>query len=149
MTKIKAISYKSQVKCMRYSPKQYAVALFESLSSFAKASEDKREALLKRFAEIVVANHDKSQLPKILRHFKLLERRLDGKHGVELITATEPSQGLIKEIVSKLGEHTDIQTKVDSSVLGGVKLIIDDETVIDGTFKSRVEQLVRGMLTQI
>ena len=122
----------------RYSAKQYANALFDSLSEKAI----KPDVLVKRFAEIVVKNYDRSLLPKIVMQFKKLERTHGGAHEVLVTSARPLEKTVLKEVQAKVGANSRIIEIIDPSVLGGMKVLVNDELVIDGTFKTRIARLV-------
>ena len=126
----------------RYTAKQYATALFESLSE--KGANE--AALVKRFAKILVTNYDKAQLPKIAMQLKKLERAKLGRHDVVLTSAQPLEKSVIAEVKKKVGGSSGITEVVDPAVLGGLKVLINDELVIDGTLKSRIDRTVQQLL---
>ncbi len=127
----------------RYTPKQYATALFESLQD-AKPSD--QASLVKRFADVLVKHYDRSLLPKIAMQLKKLERAKGGRHEVVLTSARPLDKAVIKEVKAKVGENSGITEVVDPAVLGGLKVLINDEIVIDGTYKTRVSRLVESVI---
>lgn len=136
----------------KYTPKQYATALFESLSekgakpsSSAKATTDK-DAVVKRFAKVIVANYDKALLPKIVMQLKKLERAQLNRHDVVVTSARPLEKGMLADIKKKVGAESGITEVVDPSVLGGLRVLINDELVIDGTLKGRLERTVQQLL---
>jgi F0F1-type ATP synthase delta subunit len=126
----------------RYTPKQYATALFESLSEKG-ANVD---AVVRGFAKMVAGNYDRALMPKILMQLKKLERTKAGKHEVVLTSAKPLEKSVVAQVKQKVGEKSDIREVIDPSVLGGVKILINDEVVIDGTLKARVVRTVEQLL---
>ena len=126
----------------RYTPKQYASALFESLSERGSNSD----AVIKGFVKMLVSNYDRALLPKILMQFKKLERTKAGRHEVVLTSARPLEKSVIADVKKKVGENSGITEVVDPKVLGGVRILINDEVVIDGTLKSRVARLVEAVI---
>jgi len=127
----------------RYTPKQYASALFESLQD-AKPSD--QASLLKRFAGVLVKNYDRSLLPKIAMQLKKLERAKGGRHEVVLTSARPLDKGTIAEVKAKVGANSGITEIVDPDVLGGLKVLINDELVIDGTYQARIKRVVEAAM---
>ena len=126
----------------RYTAKQYATALFDALAD-AKAGE--RDSVVRRFAQTVVKNYDRAQLPKIMMQLKKLERAKAGRHEVVLTSARPLTREIVSEIKHKVGNSSGITEIVDPEVLGGLKVLINDELVIDGTYKTRVARLVEAV----
>jgi F0F1-type ATP synthase delta subunit len=126
----------------RYNPKQYASALFESLSEKG-ANVD---AVVKGFVKMLVGNYDKALLPKILMQFKKLERTKAGRHEVVLTSARPLEKSVIADVKKKVGENSGITEVVNPKVLGGVRILINDEVVIDGTLKRKIERTVEQLL---
>jgi F0F1-type ATP synthase delta subunit len=126
----------------RYTPKQYASALFESLQEKGAKTDD----VIKGFVKMLVGNYDKALLPKILMQFKKLERTKAGRHEVVLTSARTLEKSVIADVKKKVGENSGITEVVDPKVLGGVRILINDEVVIDGTYLARVRRMVEDVV---
>jgi F-type H+-transporting ATPase subunit delta len=126
----------------RYTPKQYANALFDSLQE--KGAN--KDAVIKKFAGVVAKNYDRALLPKIVMQLKKLERSKAGQHEVVLTSARPLEKAVIADVKKKVGENSGITEVVDPSVLGGLKVLINDELVIDGTLKHRIERMTEQLL---
>lgn len=126
----------------RYTPKQYATALFEALSEKGAVTD----AVIKRFARIVAGNYDKALVPKILMQLKKLERATLGRHDVVVTSARPLEKSVLEEVQRKVGKNSGIREVVDPAILGGVKVLINDELVIDGTIQGRIDKVVQQLL---
>lgn len=126
----------------RYTAKQYAVALFDSLHEKGASADQ----VIKRFAKVVVANYDRALVPKIAVQLKKLERAKFGRHDVVLTSARPLTKEILAEVKKKVGADSGITEVVDPAVLGGLKVLINDELVIDGTYKSRIDRTVQQLL---
>jgi F0F1-type ATP synthase delta subunit len=126
----------------RYTPKQYAAALFESLQEKGVSVD----AVVKSFSAMVVRNYDKALLPKIIAQFKKLERTKAGRHEVVLTSARTIEKSVIADVKKKVGENSGITEVIDPKVLGGVRILINDEVVIDGTYRTRVRRMVEDVV---
>jgi F0F1-type ATP synthase delta subunit len=129
----------------RYTPKQYATALFESLQEKGV----KADAVVKSFAGVVAKNYDRALLPKIIMQLKKLERSKGGIHEVVLTSARPLEKAVVVEIKKKVGEGSHIKEVVDEEVLGGLKILINDEMVIDGTYKTRINRMVEAVIKAV
>lgn len=132
----------------RYTPKQYATALFESLQEKGLSAGRQRvniDGVVKNFAKMLVGNYDRALLPKIMMQLKKLERTRVGRHDVVLTSARTLDREVVAEVKKKVGQQSNVVEVVDPSVLGGVRILINDEVVIDGTMKSRIARLVEAV----
>ncbi len=129
----------------RYTPKQYATALFESLQEKGVNAD----AVVKSFAQMLAGNYDRALLPKVIMQLKKLERTKAGKHEVVLTSAKPLEKSVVVQVKQKVGEKSDIREVIDPSVLGGVKILINDEVIIDGTLKRKIERTVEQLLKNV
>ena len=127
----------------RFSPKQYATALFESLQE-AKPSE--QDMIVKSFASMLAKHYDRGLLPKIVMQFKKLERAHGGAHEVVVTSARPLDRSVLKQIGEKVGTKSRIKEVIDPFALGGIKVLINDELVIDGTYQGRIARTVQHLL---
>lgn len=127
---------------MKFTAKQYATALYESLTEAKPSAQD---AVIKSFAAILAKNYDKSLLSRIIAQFKKLERTRGGSHEVVVTSARPLEKSVIKDIAARVGTKSPIKEVIDPTVLGGMKVLINDETVIDGTYRTRIARLVESV----
>lgn len=104
------------------------------------------DAVVKSFSAMVVRNYDKALLPKIIAQFKKLERTKAGRHEVVLTSARTLEKSVIADVKKKVGENSGITEVIDPKVLGGVRILINDEVVIDGTYRTRVRRMVEDVV---
>ncbi len=126
----------------RYTPKQYATALFDSLHEKGA----KADVVIKKFAVIVAKNYDRALLPKIVMQIKKLERSQAGRHELVLTSARPLEKAVVDGVKKKVGENSNIKEVIDESVLGGLKVLINDELVIDGTYRTRINRMVEAVV---
>lgn len=132
----------------KYTAKQYAMALFDSLNEKGAnkdLSADRQALIIKRFAAILTKNYDRFLFPKIAMQLKKLERGREGRHEVVVTSARPLEKDVITDIKKKVGENSVVKETVDPAVLGGVKVLVNDELVIDGTLKTRISRLVEAV----
>ena len=128
---------------MRYSPKKYAQALYESSKGTSGAESEK---IVKAFIALLDYYHDRSLLPRILTLYEEIRRQKEGITKVEAITAKKLSSKAKADIEKKFDGKVEISERVHPEVLGGIKLIVDDEYQIDGTLQGRVERLYKALM---
>ena len=85
-------------------------------------------------------------LPLIMRYFDVLTDRHRGVEEVSIVSAVPMTDEHLSSIVTELKRFSTydelrVKTEVDSGVLGGVKVKLGENLVIDGTLSSQL----RGM----
>jgi len=125
---------------MKYSPRQYAEVL---LSALEGKLEKERKEILKRFVSVLAKNRDLSRLGAILCE---LEREFFKKSGMKKIwveSVSPLSVGLRKEIEAAVGGKTYLHEKINPSLLAGIRILINDELLIDASARRQIEKLFK------
>jgi F-type H+-transporting ATPase subunit delta len=118
------------------------------------SSEEKKEGLHKaisgaddlivNFLELLVENHRMPALFRIRREFEALWDAEHKRLPVEITSAVELDDKVVKQIGDKIGEQTgqqvELSTQVDPDVLGGLVVRVGN-TVLDASIRYRLEQL--------
>lgn len=128
---------------MRYPVKKYAQALYESSKGKSSSESDK---VAQAFIALLDHYHDRSLLPRILTLYEKIRRQKESITKVETITAKKLSSKTKEDVEKKFGGKVEIHEKVHPEVLGGIKLIVNDEYQIDGTMQGRVEKLYKALM---
>ncbi len=123
---------------MRYSSRSLARAFVAAVEA---APHSKGDMLVKNFALLLkrsrLLKESKVILDEIER-FIVLGR---GGRRVSLSTAVPLSQQYRKEITKHLKKEDLVREKVDPRCVAGLKVVIDDEVVIDGTLGRKLAKL--------
>ena len=118
------------------------------------SSEEKKEGLKKavsgaddlvsNFLELLVENH---RMPALFRIRREIDRLWDEEHKrlpVEITSAIELDDKVIKQIGDRIAEQTgqkvELTASVDPDVLGGLVVRVGN-TVLDASIRHRLEQL--------
>lgn len=146
---------------MKYTVTQYSEAL---AAAFADAAADKRPQLIRRFLHLLQKNRDAKLLAAIIRK---TERRWFGDqnlHKVAVASASPLTLAVKKEIEAALDSPPHLLTEcpyppctypkgrcggkkpvweetIDPSLLGGIRILIDDETLIDASARRRLDRM--------
>lgn len=124
---------------MKYSPKQYAQALYESLK------EAKDTALVFRnFYNLLVRNNDLKLLNKIIEKIEEIDKEERGVVEVKISSVKK----LDAEIIEKLRgliKKAEIKEEVDPSLIGGLKVQIGD-LLIDGSIRAKLNKLRQSLI---
>jgi F0F1-type ATP synthase delta subunit len=79
--------------------------------------------------------------------YEKIRRQQEGITKVETITAKKLSDKSKADIEKKFNGKVEIAEKVHPEVIGGIKLIVNDEYQIDGTLQGRVDRLYKALMT--
>lgn len=123
---------------MRYSIKQYALAL---LTSLERKKGKERKKIICNFLNLLTGSGDQTKLELIIKEAEKTARRKRGIYKVELTSPTKISAKLKKEIEKIIGKKIIFAEKIDAEVSAGLKILIEDETLIDATAKSQIAKI--------
>ena len=131
---------------MKYSAKQYAKALFESLESTDHKDHDK---VLDNFVKVLAENNDLRVSEEVASEFHKLELAQKGIKQGEVVTAHPISSNTEKEIVDEVNKlikgKVELKKKIDEGLIGGVVVRVDD-LEIDASVKNTLEQLKNNLI---
>lgn len=77
----------------------------------------------------------------IIKEAEKITRRKRGIYKIELTSPTKISIKLKKEIEKIIGEKIIFAEKIDTEVSAGLKILIEDEILIDATAKSQIAKI--------
>lgn len=127
---------------MKYSPKQYAKALYESLK---EAKEDKVDFIFKNFYTVLLRNNDLKLINKIIEKIEEIDKEERGVVEVEITSAKEIDKDLVSKLRNLIGKKAEIREKIDPSLIGGLKIQIND-LLIDGSIKAKLSKLRQSLV---
>lgn len=125
---------------MKYSIRQYAEALFDVL---LEIPEKERPRAIKNFLNLVRKNGDS---PKLLLIVRALEKEYVKRNGLRLVRiemASPVSERVKKNIIKILGEKIVYMEHEDADLIGGIRIIVDDEILIDASVKRQIDCLFK------
>lgn len=126
---------------MKFSAKQYAEALYDSVQEVSPKDID---LVLNNFIDVLVSNNDLRKYPEIEDEYHKLELAKSGKKLAEVTTAHLLSKENERDIIDELNRivkgDVELKKKIDERILGGVVVKIDDQ-LIDASVKTELEQL--------
>jgi F-type H+-transporting ATPase subunit delta len=98
----------------------------------------------KNFINMLVENGRLTLLPEIGTQFHALKNAQEGAADAEIISAFAISDAQVKELVAtlekKFGRKLNPSVKVDSSLIGGVRVVVGDE-VLDTSVRAKLQQM--------
>lgn len=110
----------------------------------AVATQAQFSATTIKFLGLVTRNGRASALPSTIRSFQLLAAKRRGAIAAEVTTAIqltpEQAKGLQAALRQALGRDPEIETRVDPSILGGMKVRVGSR-LYDASLRSKLDQL--------
>jgi F0F1-type ATP synthase delta subunit len=123
---------------MKYSAKQYAAALVAAVRG--KSSSEQKE-VMRRFFLLILRHGLWSRRALIIKEVKRQYLKELGMREV-LVSAPEPlNSGTRKEIKRVIGKNIFWQEAVEPELLAGLKILIDEEVLIDASGKTQLDKL--------
>ena len=155
-------SDEKQVSAVEADLKSLKTALRESkdlrvlVASPAFSAEDKGKGLVAiavkakfnmttiKFLGLLATNGRASSLPSIITSYEALSAKARGAISAEVTTAVAlnaaQSKGLAAALRQALGKDPEIETRVDPSILGGIKVQVGSR-LFDASLKSKLDSL--------
>lgn len=127
---------------MKNSSKQYAIALYNTLRDI---SDKQLSSTLKEFAAMIARDHKLSSANKIIEEFIHYAKKQDGVQEIEITSAHELDEKTIAKIKKSIGEKVEAKVKIDESILGGIKIKIEDK-ILDASLKTQLLKLKESII---
>ncbi len=128
---------------MKFTAKQYALALFESLES----TKDHNQ-VLDNFVTVLAENSDLKRFEEIAEEFHKLELEKKGIKQVEITSAhpinKENEHAIIEQLNKLVKGDIELKKKVDENIIGGVVVRMDDK-MLDASVKNNLDKLKREL----
>lgn len=125
---------------MRFTNAQYAQALYQTLTD--KKGKD-RIALIQRFVALLQAHKASSRTDRILEKFEAYSLAADGLLKIEVESAAPLSPEIRRDIQTAVKQKVFFDESIHPELLAGIKLIINNEILIDATAVWRIDSLLR------
>ena len=123
---------------MKHTVRQYAEAF---LGALHEKKEKERAQVIKGLLETLRRNGDKSKLTLILNETEKQYYKNQNVHKIKLSSVFPVHDSTKKEILKSMGNGVVADEVIDASLLGGIKILVDDEILIDATAKRQLERL--------
>jgi F0F1-type ATP synthase delta subunit len=123
---------------MKYPAHWYAKSLVE-VALDAAAKDDAKMA--ERFRALLEKNNDAGALRKILEEAGRIARGRRGIRKVVFESARPLTAAQRKTLGAVLSPEDVVQERVDPALVAGVRIIIDDEMLFDGSFKGKLDAI--------
>jgi F-type H+-transporting ATPase subunit delta len=111
---------------------------------FLSALASPKTAEAANFINMLVQNNRLALLPEIAVQFHLLKNQEEGAADAKIISAFPLSDAQVQEVVAtlekKFGRKLHPSVQVDSSLIGGVRVVVGDE-VLDSSVRAKLQQM--------
>ncbi len=98
----------------------------------------------KNFINMLVENGRVTLLPEIGTQFHVLKNAQEGAADAEITSAFDMNDAQVKQLVAtlekKFGRKLNPSVHVDSSLIGGVRVVVGDE-VLDTSVRAKLQQM--------
>lgn len=127
---------------MSYTPQQYAHALYECMFD---AKKSQINLYVKNLYTILVKNNDVGLFKQILNNVNEIDKQKKQIVDIVITSASTIGSDILKQTRQMFPyKKTSIKQVIDSSLIGGIKIQIND-TVIDGSIKKQLNKLKQQM----
>ena len=125
---------------MRYTNVQYAQALVEALG---KSKGKERSLIVQRFFAMLQRHHAISRVSRILEQFEKHSLKSEGLIKVEVRSAAPLTDEVRQHIGAALKKKVYLEEIVDPGLLGGMKMVVGNEILIDASAKRHIDAMLR------
>ncbi|MCF6276547.1 MAG: ATP synthase F1 subunit delta [Candidatus Magasanikbacteria bacterium] len=122
--------------------KDYARALYEVTRG---VNEKELEDVLKSFIELLARDGKISKIDKIIEIYIKYEKRQKGIKEIEITSAFDVSESVVKEIKEHFGGEVEIIKKQDKEILGGLRIKLGD-TIFDTSIKTQLAKMKESLI---
>lgn len=123
------------------SNKQYAQALHKITTGL---SGKNLEQALENFVLLLARDRKLKQANSIIKEFVDYADKLAGIVKIEITTAGKISGELLEKIKKHFGAKVSAETKIDPSILGGIKIFMGDK-ILDASLKTQLLKFKKGL----
>jgi len=127
---------------MKLTPKQYAISLYETTKG---ASNEEAEKLIKNFVDLLRLNNSLSMEKRIIEEYEAYCRKQKGISKLHIRSAAKLDPSTVSDIVKHFSGQVEIEEEVDPQLIGGISVTINDDTLIDGSVKKKLETLYQEL----
>ena len=110
----------------------------------ALAAKARFHATTRKFLGLLAANGRTAALPEVISGFEALSAKARGVVSAQVTTAVALSaaqaKGVAAALRTALGQDPDIETRIDPSILGGIKVQVGSR-LFDASLRSKLDSL--------
>ena len=124
---------------MRHSIKTYSSLFAQALSKAPTAKEKK--LVIDNFIQLLKNHHSIGSSREIIRSIRHILKRKFGIRTASITTARPLHANITTTLTSILPPDSHLEFKTDPACIGGIRILLDDELLIDSTLEQKVNSL--------
>jgi len=125
---------------MRFNTRIYIKALLDALE---KKEDEKKREILRRFLIILRKNRDLAKLNLILRGVEKEYLKRTNLKKINIEAAAKIKDPLRQKVLNIFGRKSLLIEKTNPELLAGIKIIVDNELLIDASGKKLIDTLFK------
>ncbi|MBB5390130.1 MULTISPECIES: F0F1 ATP synthase subunit delta [unclassified Herbaspirillum] len=141
VTEMAQVAAHPELKALAQNPSVSHAKLAEV---FAAAVKTPLSVEAQNFVKTLADNGRLTLLPQIAEQFHALKNAQEGSADAHIVSAFEMSDAQVKDVIAtlekKFGRKLNPSVEVDSSLIGGVRVVVGDE-VFDTSVRAKLQQL--------
>lgn len=123
-------------------PIQYAKILYRLTKDLNSSDVEK---VMAEFVLFLKKQQVLSKANLIIKAFEKYSKEQQGVKFLKITSAKKLSESQLKEIVNSFGKEVELETVVDSNLIGGV-IVQDGNTILDGSIKTQLKKLENKLM---
>lgn len=123
---------------MKITPKQYAISLYEITKD---ARKEEAAEIIKNFVELLRRSNNLSMEDRIIEEYETYLRKQKGIAKVKIRSGEKLSPEVVSGIVKHFAGQVELEEEADPALIGGIAVEINDDTLIDGSVRKKLEDL--------
>ena len=124
---------------MKYTNEQYAEVLFRATNEKTAA---KQKEVVKNFLLLLSRKGVFYRLPFVVQKFEKKYRAHNGINKVRIEYPDKITGGVKKQIEKILGKKIFWEEKINPVLLGGIKIIVNDDLLVDASAKRQLDKIM-------
>lgn len=114
--------------------------MFAQVLSKVHTTEEK-EVVINNFIQLLKNHHSIGSSREIIRSIRHMLKRKFGIRAASITTARQVDTDIVASLKSILPTDSHVEFKIDPACIGGIRILLDDELLIDSTIEQRVNSL--------
>ena len=123
---------------MKYSPAIYSKALMGAIAGETEAVQEK---IVESFVKLLKRSGDIEKIDNIMSVIEKATIKKKGGRTVDVIVPRKIPEALLSKIKNSFTAKDKITIKIDEKIISGVKIIIDDEKIIDNSLATTLKRM--------
>jgi F0F1-type ATP synthase delta subunit len=124
---------------MKYPVHAYADAFL----SLIEEHPEKKGEIVKGFARTLRSSGDAENADKIIACVEEKMARKEGRAKIKIYSARILPDALIQKIKNTFGKDSLVSHVIAPEIIAGVKIVVNDEIMIDATLKKKLELITK------